>query len=652
MSVRYLLLFLLIAAVSPADETPPPATPEELPTEHAECAYFGPMREKFVSNTLKAAGVSREYSLSRVTHDVRMAMSASARSAAPAAPAAEPTGIIDPLIWADFKAHNIKPAERTTDFEFIRRVSLDLTGRIPSADRVLTFVADTSPDKRSKLVDDLMTRAEWGNKWTMFFGDLYKNTTDRASSGIRRFPQGRNALFDWIRMSLMKGKPYNQMATELITATGTNSYDDGTLNFLVGWIVSGGPQQDITDSWVSSIADTFLGISHVNCILCHNGRGHLDGLSLWGKNTTRYQSWQLASFLSHTQSARTPVDPSNNNIYYWSLQDNTRGFTTDYSLNTTTGNRPTRQSTQQGCRSGMPCYTVAPVYIFNGNTPKPGENYRAALAREVTSDFQFARATVNYIWDQFFGRGLVNPVNTFDPVRLDPDNPPPEPWTLQPSNARLLNTLAQEFIDSNYNLKWLMREIATSQTYQLSSRYDGAWNPEWEPYFARKFVRRLWAEEIHDAIVDGTWTYPNYNVPNFSNLGYGNIKYAMQAPDVIGVPTTAVAAFLDPFLRGNRDDQERKSEGAVQQALNLMNDTFVTSRLAVTGASASAMLVAALGKSDDEMVNFVFLNILSRYPNDAEKKAALAIVKSGARTPGLQDLVWSLFNKVDFVFNY
>jgi hypothetical protein len=649
------LLPVLAAAIALADDTPVTLTPEEIRAQHAECAYFGADREKFVSMALKAAGAktAQGYSLSHVTNDVRMAMgSAKPRANEAAAPAPDPTGLIDSLIWADFKAHNIKPADRTTDFEFIRRVTLDLTGRIPSADRVLAFVADTSTDKRNKLVDDLLARSEWLDKWTMFFGDLYKNTDNRPSSGIRRFPQGRNAFYTWIRDSLREGKPYNQMASELISSTGTNSYEDGTLNFLVGWVVSGGPQQDITDSWAASVADTFLGISHVNCILCHNGRGHLDQLSLWGKNTTRYQGWQLSSFLSHTQQARTPVDPANNNIYYWSLQDNTRNFTNDYTLNTTNGNRPARTSTQAGCRSGMPCYTVPPVYIFNGKSPKPGENYRVALAREVTGDFQFARATVNYMWDQFFGRGIVDPVNTFDPARLDPDNPPPDPWTLQPSNARLLNTLAQGLIDNKYNLKWLMREIATSQTYQLSSRYNGDWNIEWEPYFARKFVRRLWAEEIHDAIVDSTFTYPNYNVANFSALGFGNIKYAMQAPDVGGMPTGAVSGFLDSFLRGNRDDNERKGEGSVQQALNLMNDTFITSRLAVTGSAASQMLVTALAKPDEEMVKYLFLNILSRYPSDEEKGYSLAKLKSGNRTQQMQDLVWSLFNKVDFIFNY
>ena len=83
----------------------------------------------------------------------------------------------------------------------------------------------------------------------------------------------------------------------------------------------------------ANVADTFLGITHVNCLLCHNGRGHLDTISLWGANTTRYQAWQLSSYLSHTQwRARYPATPVNNNVYYWSLQDNTKGYTNDYTL--------------------------------------------------------------------------------------------------------------------------------------------------------------------------------------------------------------------------------------------------------------------------------------------------------------------------------
>ncbi len=110
----------------------------------------------------------------------------------------------------------------------------------------------------------------------------------------------------------------------------------------------------------------------------------------------------------------------------------------------------------------------------------------------MTSDFQFARATVNYIWAQFFGMGIVDPPDTFDPARLDPNNPPPAPWTLQPTNAAMLNALAQHFIAQR-----LQREGADARDRQLRhlpafEPLPGQWNEAWEPYFARKYVRRLW----------------------------------------------------------------------------------------------------------------------------------------------------------------
>src|SRR5437660_1815362 len=178
----------------------------------------------------------------------------------------------------------------------------------------------------------------------------------------------------------------------------------------------------------ASIFATFVVMTNANCLLCHNGRGHLDSLSLWGSNTTRYQAWQLASHFSHTSMARVTADPvnPNPNVYYWSLLDNVKNFTTDYTLNTTTGNRPARVA-PSGCKSGQPCYSVPPQYIFTGDSPKAGESYRAALARNITGDFQFARASVNYIWAHFFGRGIVDPPDSFDPARLDPDNPPSAP---------------------------------------------------------------------------------------------------------------------------------------------------------------------------------------------------------------------------------
>ncbi len=299
---------------------------------------------------------------------------------------------------------------------------------------------------------------------------------------------------------------------------------------------------------------------------------------------------------------------------------------------------------------------MPPQYILNGDSPKSGESYRAALARSITSDFQFARASVNYIWAQFFGRGIVDPPDSFDPARLNPDSPPPAPWTLQPSNARLLNALAQHFIDSGYNVKSLMREIAISDTYQISSRYNGTWNAAWEPYFARKFVRRLWSEEVHDAVAQSSGTFPSYTITGFTDQGFPKPSYAMQLPDTVGMPAGDIGNnFLDSFLRGNRDDQLRKQDGSILQALNLMNNAYVEQHVGYTGATASQLIVQNLTKSNTDLINTLFLAILSRYPSPAEMSTAMAAVPapSGtARSQAIQDLAWSLYNKVDFVFNY
>jgi hypothetical protein len=645
-------LLVFTGSLSAQSET----SDQQLPVEHADCPYFGPQRERFVDESVRMSlGMKASHQLSSMTAAVgKMLGYVPGGSRTYNYDQSHAAGSIDSYIFADLQAKNITPAPKTTDWEFIRRVTLDLTGRIPNPDRVLSFVADTAPDKRAKLIDELLAKPEWVDKWTMFYGDLFKNTTNKASTGLNRFAQGRNAFYQWIKQSLTDGKPYNQMATELLSIQSDSTYTDGAADFLVGSIVTGGPTQDIMDQMTADTFDTFLGVTHVNCLLCHNGRGHLDTLSLWATSTTRYQAWQLAGFLSHTGTTRVVPDPTNNpNVFYYSLQDNIKNFTLDYTLNTTTGNRPVRVSSTPNCKSGQPCYYVPPQYIFNGNAPKPGENYRVALARNITGDFQFARAAVNYMWAYFFGRGIVDPPDTFDPARLDPDNPPPAPWTLQPSNPRLLNALAQHFIDSGFNVKSLMREIATSDTYQLSSRYNGQWSAEYEPYFARKFVRRLWGEEIHDAVVQSSGSYPSYSVRGWTDLGMPKVTYAMQFPDVINVEGTT-DAFLDSFLRGNRDDQPRKSEGSILQALNLMNSTIIENRLAITGASASQLMVQVLAMNNTDAVNRLYLTILSRYPSDDEKSKALASLPTAtaARNLAMQDLAWSLYNKVDFVFNY
>jgi hypothetical protein len=629
--------FLIFASLAAAQDGIP-----DFVVAHPECILFGPQYNNFVSKALPLNGLSaHRATVGALTRQVASQLayvppdSRTYTFDQPARP-----GTIDFYIFGALQADGVTPAPPTTDYEFIRRVTLDLTGRIPTPARVATFVADATPNKRAALVDELIAKPEWVDKWTMFFGDLYQNNSQ--NSQIRRFTDGVKAFNDYVRGALTANEPYDQMARDMITATGTNSYQMGTLNLLAGGVVTGGPIQDIFDQQTANIFDMFMGIAHVNCLLCHNGHGHLDALSLWGSQTTRYEAWQLSSYLSHTDTSRTATPNAvNGQPYYWNVADNTKAAHLDYPLNTTTGNRPPRQPS--GTETNVP-----PQYFFTGDTPRSGESYRQALARDITSDFQFARATVNRFWAYFFGVGLVDPPDQFDPLRQDPNNPPAAPWTLQATNPQLLNALAQDFINHQCDLKWLMRDIVNSQAYQLSSRYNGTYSSTYDALYARHFVRRLWSEEVHDAIAQSSNIIPSYTVA--SN---GTLSLAMQFPEPLNTPSAgnAVTPFLDAFLRGNRDDEVRSGDGSISQALDLMNDILVMSRVKSNGP-ATSLLVQNLGLPDSQLVNTLFLAVLSRNPTGQEMATALSQLATGNRNQQAENLLWSLYNKVDFVFNY
>ena len=644
------------------------------PVADPSCTFFGPDHNKYVEALADVGAASHltEDVVSKLAPAAKVMVATNfATALLPSAPGGSRTDTIqnpalptiDKYIFEKMAQQNVAPAPMTTDYEFIRRVTLDLTGRIPTPDALLTFVNDPTSDKRARLVNQLLGSAPWVDKWTVWLADLYRNNSTN-DIGANRFPQGVSAFNDFLRQSLQNNKPFNQMAREMISATGDNSYLQGNLNMLVGGVMGGGPIQDVFDQQTAVVSEKFLGLAHVNCLLCHNGRGHLDSLSLWAYYKTRNDAFAMSSFMSHTATMRIPTATAvNGNPYYWTLVNNVPGtatvqgvrvgndYTLDYRLNTQTGNRPARGLTTSTTR-------VRPAYIMNGATPAVGSDYRAFLADQITSDFQFSRATVNYVWEYFFGIGIVSPSNQFDPARLDPDNPPTAadcplpttPCTLQASHPRLLNALAQDFINSGYNLKELMREIVTSRAYQLSSRYEGTWNSSNERLFARKLVRRLWSEEAHDAIVQSS------GIPvTYTNAAWNptTINWAMQLPEPLA-GAGAATNFLNAFLRGDRDNEPRRGDTAIGQALALMNDPFVMGR--ITSTAATSVLVQALKLSDPDAVTMLYLTVLSRYPTTDELTAAVANLKAAsttaARTQEGRNLLWSLYNKVDFIFNY
>jgi hypothetical protein len=255
----------------------------------------------------------------------------------------------------------------------------------------------------------------------------------------------------------------------LISASG-DSFAQGQVNWPVGNTIAMGPVQDTYDGHAVNLASMFLGINVADCLLCHDGARHLDQVNLWGAKLKRANMWGISAYFARTRMQRQVVTTTPQVAKYFVSE----AATGECQLNTTTGNRVARQPI-----NGVS--VIAPSYPFTVGIPsaggiQQGENRRQALARQVTGDIQFSRAIVNYVWEKFMVQAFVSPSNTFDLARLDPNNPPPAPWTLQPTNPELLQTLAEWFQANHYDLRALIALIAKSNAYQLSATYPGTWN--------------------------------------------------------------------------------------------------------------------------------------------------------------------------------
>ena len=597
---------------------------------------------------------------------------------------------IDDCIQKTATAAGVPFADLTTDAEFLRRVRLDLTGRIPTRQEVVAFLSDTSADKRATLVESLLEKPEWADRWAHFFGDLFRNTTVTAQ--INRYPYGRDSFHLYLLESMQENKPYDQMAREMIAAEGTgdgraypetyssyqqftDTYDDLEANpvkaspvgYIIGARTTGGPIQDTYDKLAFITARDFLGISLMDCILCHDGVGRLDGLSLWGAGALRLEGWRLAAFFSdiprlrqwRPPKANLPVNPSTGrtvkaNYYYihdlqLGAQESSKGGDTAgiYLGQTEGGNRSDRLHAEQ---------VVQPSYPFEGvASANAGTRLRERLGVRLTADPQFSRAAVNYVWREFFARGIVEPADQFDLERLDRGAPPTAGWDIQPSHPQLLEWLAEAFRDNGFDLKWLMRTIVLSDTYQLSSRYDGVFSPSDERYFVRHQVKRLTAEQVHDAISLAGGQFNSYDISS----SLQGLRFAMQFPDVKSTPpggtrqARMARALLQAFTPGDREETARSRSSSPLQALNLMNNRFVLNQVVRNAKSGTLFDSLQLG-DDRSIVTHLYLSVLSRYPTEGEVSFAVEYLEGGPknRKNRASDLMWALFNKADFQFNY
>ena len=540
---------------------------------------------------------------------------------------------IDVEIFDRLAKEGVASARPTTDEEFVRRIYLDLTGRLPGAADVRNFVADEAADKRASLVDRLLFSPAFAERWTMWLGDLLGVTQQTSNVSLQM--QGRNAMHDWLRVAVANEKSLKDIAYAAVTGTG-NGFQTGAANFIVMGRQSMGPSQDWYDLMLYQTAEKFLGVSHYDCVLCHDGRGHLDDLSVWGRRATRVEAQRMAAFFSRVSLTQPYTDRGNPLAGSWEVNDMPRG---NYALGTNYGNRPNR--TVVGTLRSIDAE-------YRDGTKPASANWRVDFAENMVRDPLMGVNFANRIWKQMFNYGLVEPVNSIDPARLDPDNPPAAPWQLQASHPKLLQLLAKDLVTRDFNLREFVRLIAESSAYQLSTRYDGDWNVSQVPLFARHYPRRLEGEEIHDAIAKSTGVTTNY-VP----AGWGEpVQWAVQFPDPSEPRANGTTLnFLAPFLRGNRDTITRNQAGSILQQLTLMNNPFVTTKVKVN-ASPTLKTVAAI-PGNDGAVEELYLTFLARRPNEYEKSTAIAhFSKAPNRNAALEDLAWALVNKAEFLFSY
>jgi hypothetical protein len=355
---------------------------------------------------------------------------------------AERRNFIDELVLAKLASLNIPPSPPACDSEFLRRAYVDTIGVLPTADEVRTFLNDTSPDKRDKLIESLVQRPEFVDYWAYKWSDLLLVNSEKLR------PTAMWSYYTWIRNQVEANTPWDEFARQVVTAKGS-TLENGATNYFV--LHQDAP--DVTET--TTVA--FLGMS-VNCARCHN-----HPLEKWTNN----QYYAMANLFARVKLKAAPGD--GNTIVFASTEGDL--------IQPLTG-KPQPPTPLDG----------EPLAI---DSP---DDRRQHLARWLTSPDNpyFSRAIANRVWANFFGVGLVEMV---DDMRL----------TNPASNDELLNAAAKFLVDNHFNLKSLMRAILQSQTYQRSSQ-PLAENKSDTRFYSRYYPRRLMAEVLLDAMSQVTGT--------------------------------------------------------------------------------------------------------------------------------------------------
>ncbi len=505
---------------------------------------------------------------------------------------------IDDLTLKQLARLKLRPSPPLNDSEFIRRASIDTIGTLPTAEEVKAFLADASPDKRDKLIEQLLNRPEFVDYWTLKWADML------LLNGQRLRTAAIKSYYDWIHERVANNTPWDDFVRQIVTSQGS-SLENGATNFFA-------LHQD-PETMAENVSQAFLGLS-IGCAKCHN-----HPLEKWTNN----QYYGMANLFARVRAKGWGGD--------FRSGDGSRTLYVDDEgelLQPLTG-KPQPPTPLDGVPLPFEAREDRRIHLANW-----------LVARENP---YFAKSITNRVWANFFGIGLVESV---DDLRLS--NPS--------SNDELHSALANHLADEKFNLKSLMRLILQSQTYQRGSQPLPE-NKDEKRFYSRYYPQRLMAEVLLDAMSQVTGAPTEFNEISFPGGDKEKTDAYPKGTRAIQLRDSAVASyFLKAFGRNQRQitcECERSEEPSMVQVLHIANGDTLNGKLKAKDNQLEKWL--ASGKPFGEILDEVYLASLARFPTPDEKQKMLEIVATASEAEKrevLEDVVWSVLSSREFLFNH
>jgi hypothetical protein len=492
----------------------------------------------------------------------------------------QPINYVDRLAAEKWKKLGLQPSPPSNDATFLRRITVDLCGRLPTSDETRKFLTDKSPKKREALIERLLDSPDYPAFFAMRWGTILRN------SKLAGADQASYAFHNWLKDLIARNRPYDELVRGVVAAAG-EWQDAPAINWY--WQMRDDQLHQVT----ADTAQVFLGV-RLQCARCHH-----HPYERWAQE----DYFGLAGFFTRLGRKSFGQPPP----YYASSK------LTTSEKNPVTGKVP------------------EPKFL-DGEYGKftPEQDPRHALVDWMAQPDNpfFAKVMVNRLWAHFMGRGIVDQV---DDIRA----------TNPPSNPELLDALAKDFVDKKFDVKHIIRTLVSSRVYQLSSEPIEA-NKRDQQNFARFYGRRFISEVLHDAVDQTCGTRTKFN--NMS----GNAR-------AIDLPHEGFGSyFLDTFDRPRRVtgcECERSASATLAQVLLMANSDEIENKLASGDGKIGKMMKAKTPIK--EIINELYLGGYSRFPHTAEMQVALGYVESDPNTQqGLEDVLWTIINSKEFMFNH